>query len=287
MDNMVQNLGQTDGPLLVFGGPYSNIRALRAVRDRAKANGIAPENCICTGDVVAYGGEPMETVAEIGDWGCRVLMGNCEQRLGNGENDCGCGFAEGSACDTLSKEWFEFASRRLDAGARKWMRELPRRIELGAGNARLAVVHGGVSSISRFIFASTPEHILADELTKAAVDGILAGHCGLPFTRTVGGQLWHNAGAIGMPANDGQTGTWYSVITPRQDGGLAISRHRLDYEHAAAAARMRAAGLADGYARAMESGLWPSLDVLPANERERTGQAIVPTSFSWRPKVLL
>ncbi len=285
MDNMVQNLGQTDGPLLVFGGPYSNVHALRSLRNLAIGRGIAPGNCICTGDVVAYGGDPAATLAEIGDWGCHVAMGNCEQSLGVGGNDCGCGFEDGSVCGALSKQWFEFASRNIDAGAREWMRGLPRRIELAAGNARLAVIHGGVASISRFIFASTSDHIMAEELAAAAVDGVLAGHCGLPFTRTVDGRLWHNAGAIGMPANDGQAGTWYSIVTPGQDGGLAIRRHYLEYDHAAAAARMRAAGLYEGYARALECGLWPSLDVLPATERERTGQPIVPTSFLWHPKV--
>jgi hypothetical protein len=43
-----------DAPILVFGGPYSNLRALQALRRRAHELGIAPSHCICTGDVVAY-----------------------------------------------------------------------------------------------------------------------------------------------------------------------------------------------------------------------------------------
>ena len=38
---------------------------------------------------------------------------------------------------------------------------------------------------------------------------------------------------------------------------------RLAYDHAAAAADMRAAGLTQGYDRALETGWWPSEDVLP------------------------
>ena len=45
-----------DGPLLVFGGPYSNLQATRAVLDEAARRGIPAERVICTGDVVAYGG---------------------------------------------------------------------------------------------------------------------------------------------------------------------------------------------------------------------------------------
>ena len=38
---------------------------------------------------------------------------------------------------------------------------------------------------------------------KVLLDGVIGGHCGLPFTKVVGDRLWHNPGAIGMPANDG------------------------------------------------------------------------------------
>ena len=38
---MVRNLGRIDGPLLVFGGPYSNIEATRAVLAEARRLGVA------------------------------------------------------------------------------------------------------------------------------------------------------------------------------------------------------------------------------------------------------
>jgi hypothetical protein len=41
-------------PILVFGGPYSNLRAVDALRERALKLGIVADHCICTGDVVAY-----------------------------------------------------------------------------------------------------------------------------------------------------------------------------------------------------------------------------------------
>ena len=45
----------------------------------------------------------------------------------------------------------------------------------------------------------------------------------------------------------------------------------LDYDHAGAAAKMRARGLPEAYAEALEGGLWPDMDVLPAVERAREG----------------
>jgi hypothetical protein len=104
-----------DGPILVFGGPYSNARALAALRARAAALGVSASRVICSGDVVAYCAEPEETVAAIRQWGCHVVAGNCEQQLALGADDCGCGFAQDSTCDTLSKGWYGFASQRVSA----------------------------------------------------------------------------------------------------------------------------------------------------------------------------
>ena len=56
----------------------------------------------------------------------------------------------------------------------------------------------------------------------------------MPFTQTLGSRLWHNPGAIGMPANDGTPRGWYSILAA-EDGGIDIALHALDYDHAAAA----------------------------------------------------
>jgi hypothetical protein len=113
-------------PLLVFGGPYSNLRAADALREHASRLGIAADHCICTGDVVAYCTEPEETIAAIRDWGCHVIAGNCEEQLAAGGADCGCGFEAGTECDRLAKSWYEFAKERVSPQSRAWMAGLPR-----------------------------------------------------------------------------------------------------------------------------------------------------------------
>jgi hypothetical protein len=85
------------------------------------------------------------------------------------------------------------------------MNSLPRQLELEVRRRRLTVVRAGVTSINRFIFATSDEAI-EEELAASDCDGIIAGHCGLPFTRESGGRLWHTAGVIGMPANYGTSG---------------------------------------------------------------------------------
>ncbi|MFT6791450.1 MAG: hypothetical protein ACJA04_000652 [Cellvibrionaceae bacterium] len=54
--------------LLVFGGTYSNLQAVTALKDRAEILGIKPDHIICTGDIVAYCGQPAETVDFIRQW---------------------------------------------------------------------------------------------------------------------------------------------------------------------------------------------------------------------------
>lgn len=263
---------ETRAPLLVFGGPYSNVRALRAVQQVASDLGFEPAQVICTGDIVAYCAEPEETVQAICAWGCYVVAGNCEEQLAAGAEDCGCGFEEGSACDILSKGWYPFARALVSRESAHWMGTLPSAITFEIAGTRFRVVHGGVQETSRFLFASQAEQI-DTELALSAADVVIAGHCGVPFAYVSPRKAWFNPGVIGMPANDGTAHGWYGIVR-RDDGGFTFETHRLRYDAAGAAAAMRRAGHANGYARSLITGLWPSLDVLPPTERMAGGKPL-------------
>jgi predicted phosphodiesterase len=271
---------RVDKPLIVFGGPYSNLEATRAVLDEAARLSISADRIICTGDVVAYGADAAATVDLIRDRVEHVVMGNCEQSLAAGSDDCGCGFPTGSSCERLSAAWFSYASRELNNDARAWMADLPRRINIEIGGCRLAVIHGGVDMINRFIFASTATAIKLGEIRKAEVDGIMGGHCGLPFTQAINQKLWHNAGAIGMPSNDGTPRVWFSLLRAEADG-IVIEHRPLDYDYATAAAKIRGARLPEEYAASLETGLWPTCDVLPLKEVHERGVALEPGGAFW------
>jgi predicted phosphodiesterase len=266
--------------VLVFGGPYSNLEATTAVLSLADGLGIPPDHIICTGDVVAYGADPADTVGLVREAGIHVVMGNCEESLATEAEDCGCGFAPGSSCDRLSAAWYAYADRQLDQDARTWMAGLPRRLDIEIAGQRLCVVHGGVTSINRFLFASSPTEEKREELNAAACDGIIGGHCGIPFSQSVAGKLWHNTGAIGLPANDGTPRTWFSLLVPT-GLGIRIEHHALHYDFLAAAAKMRQAGLPEGYAAALEAGLWPSCDVLPQEEVRQRGVPLMAGTADW------
>lgn len=271
------DLSPDGSPVLVFGGPYSNLKATEALRDEARRRSIPPSRVICTGDVVAYCAEPEETAQAVADWGCHVIQGNCEQQLAEAAEDCACNFEEGSACDLLAKGWYPFANARVSDAMRRWMGGLPVTLTFRFAGLSLRVVHGGVDEVSRWVFASDAPTV-ADECTRSKADVTIAGHCGLPFIARAAERVWFNPGVIGMPANDGTPEVWFGLIeaTP---GGVSLSTHRLGYDHLAAAGHMRRYGYANGYARALVTGLWPSLDILPAVEQAATGTRLRPRTL--------
>ncbi len=260
-------------PLLVFGGPYSNRQATAAMLARAQSLGVPPRNIICTGDVVAYCAEPEATAALIREAGIHVVAGNCEEQLASDADDCGCGFDAGTACDRLSRDWFAFATAEVSLETRQWMGTLPLRLGGTYRGRSIAVVHGTANATNEFLFGSETAAI-HDAHAALGSDIVIGGHCGLPFIERVGGGAWFNPGVIGVPANDGTCDVWYGTLTPGVDDELHLATHRLGYDHTTAAQLVRRSGHADPYADALETGLWPSLDVLPERERSVTGQPL-------------
>ena len=267
------DLGDIGGPVLLFGGPYSNLQAFEALCAAGAAVGVSPDRMICTGDIVAYCGAPEASVAALRAAGCPVVAGNCERQLAENAPDCGCGFDAGSACDLLSVGWYAFARARMQDADRDWMRGLPDIISFSHAGGRYAVIHGGVTEVARFIWPNSPARLFeeewdAAEATIGPVDHIIAGHCGVPFERECRRGRWINAGVIGMPPNDGGTNTRYALLRAG-----ALTFHRLAYDVAGAAADMQRAGLPPDYRRALETGYWPSEDILPEDLRRAVSES--------------
>ena len=63
---------------------------------------------------------------------------------------------------------------------------------------------------------------------------------------------------------------------------IRFSHHSLQYDHRETAAKLRNAGLPEGYAATLETGLWPSLDILPAAEAALTGKPISLADTVWQ-----
>ena len=268
------NLGRLSGKILVFGGPYSNFQATEAIKNIAEDEAIPKSNVICTGDLVAYCGKPEETVDLIRAWGIHVVMGNCEESLGFSMDDCGCGFEEDSKCSTLSVRWYNYARTRVSDRNKNWMSKLPREISFTLGDKSFHVIHGGVENISQFVFDSTDIELKHQQIARAETDVMIGGHCGIPFGQSINDAYWLNAGVIGMPANDGSNNGWYMTLEETQDNSVDADWHTLEFDFQASARDMRNQAMGPEYHDALLSGLWPSMDVLPDQEKAMQGRKI-------------
>lgn len=270
MKNNILHIGKLEGPLLIFGGVYSNFQALERLINIAKAKGIPASNIICTGDIVAYCAEPEACLQAIRAWGIHCIAGNVELQLVNDEEDCGCNFAESTRCDLFSKNWYPFAKSNLSSDSIQWLETLPEFIQFNYAQKECFVLHGSYNNTSEFIFKSSPWASKATQFEELGVDVILAGHCGIPFYDNQQGKYWLNAGVIGMPANDGASSVWYLELNDQQ-GLFDFDFHTFAYDHLQAACLMEQNNLPKAYAHTLRTGIWDNCDILPLVETKQQG----------------
>ena len=271
MDKGITHIGTKNGRLLLFGGVYSNLQALEQLISIAEAEGITPENCICTGDITGYCAQPEETVQLFKKWGAISIAGNVELQLANDSEDCGCDFKVGGRCDGFSKMWFPFTKGRLSEASLQWISEIPENISFDFGGKKITVVHGNYGNVSEFIFKSNANRSKENSFQLTQSDVIIAGHCGLPFHQTIKRKLWLNPGVIGMPANDGTTRVWYMLLEIEK-GELKYTHRSFDYDYKKAQQLMFKNHLPEEYADTLSSGIWDNMEILP--ELEKMGQGI-------------
>jgi len=276
------NLGilQTDR-ILVFGGPYGNLEATQELFNIADKEGIAADYIFCTGDIVAYCADPQQCTEIIKNKNIYTIQGNCENSLANDKEDCGCGFEEDSACDLLFKKWFSYCQKNLNKQNLNWFSTIPKHIKFKFGGKSFSILHGSATNISEFIFKSYNDKKFTPHFNIMKTDCIISGHCGLPFTKKIGDYHWHNAGVIGMPANDGTSRAWYSIISIINDK-ICFNHKAYDYDVQKSYNKMKQADMPVVYADALITGIWPSTDILPQKEKDKTGVAIKEHQVIWK-----
>lgn len=256
---------------LFFGGSYSNIHALNALKNEAEKLNIPTENIYHTGDVVGYCASPNETVNAVREWGINVIAGNVEIQLSEGEEDCGCNFDEGSRCSDFSTLWYPFAKINVSQSNIDWMKTLKNHQIIEIGSIRMGIIHGGLQDISQFIFKSTPAEVKKEIINDLEVDVIIAGHSGLPFMQQLGNSYWINPGVIGMPANDGTPRVWFTIYNSKTK---TFSSHALAYDYEKASQEMINKQLPMEYAKTLVNGIWDNCEILPSEETKAQGVEI-------------
>jgi len=266
--------------LAVFGGPYSNPYALRALLDDARRRGC--ERIFCLGDLGGFGAEPDALWPLLTDGGVECIAGNYDIAIGRGDEDCGCGYRD-PRDNEFAQLIYDFTRAHTSTAFAAWMRDLPGEHRETIAGVDVHMVHGSPLVVNDFFWESLGDDAVRERLDASGADVLLCTHTGLPWQKRVDGRLVVNVGVIGRPANDGRTDVWYAVID-LDEGRAEAQLVPLAYDWQAQAASMRGAGLPDAFVETIETGWWTTcLEVVPPPERSRGRyqlyRSALPTGF--------
>lgn len=255
--------------IAVFGGVYNNYLALEAtLADAARAGA---EAVFCLGDVGAFGPHPDRSIRILRDADVTTIQGNYDHSVGNGLEDCQCGYTD-PRDNHYAQRSYDYTFARTSASHRPWLRDLPTSWRVTMAGQTVHLCHGSPRRTNEFLWASmTPAPFVRRLLDHADADLVLCTHTGLPFERRLDdGRGLVNVGVIGRPDNDGDPAVHYVLLTAGSDRATPVvsELRRVDYDHERLAREMEAEAIAGEFVETIRTGWWTTcLEVLPARER--------------------
>jgi diadenosine tetraphosphatase ApaH/serine/threonine PP2A family protein phosphatase len=259
---------EVSGRVALFGGVYNNYIALAALLDDAPSRA---SEIFCLGDVGAFGPYPDRSIGILRDAGVPIVQGNYDRSVGMRRGDCACGYTD-PRDNHYAALSYAYTFRNTSERNKDFLATLPDRIRLRSrkGN-RILLCHGSPRRQNEFLWESmSPDPFLARLLGEAQCDVLAVTHTGIPWKRRLpDGLLVVNVGAIGRPANDGNSHVWYAVLDLSGEVPDATFIP-LRYDHERLAREMRAERIAEPFVETVETGWWTTcLEILPARERAR------------------
>jgi uncharacterized Fe-S cluster-containing radical SAM superfamily protein/predicted phosphodiesterase len=252
--------------IAVCGGPYANPYALEAMLGDARERGC--ERVFCLGDMGGFGADCDAVWPLLAQNGVECIAGNYDIAIGRGDEDCGCGYSD-ARDNELAQLIYDYTRAHTGAAFAAWMGDLPGEHRERIGDVDVHMVHGSPLAVNDFSWESLTDDELRERVTASGADVLLCTHTGIPWQREVDGTLVVNVGAVGRPANDGRTETWYAVVD-LDAGAAAAELVPVAYDWRAQAASMRAAGLPEAFVETVETGWWTTcLEIVPPRERAR------------------
>jgi len=252
--------------LAVCGGAYANPHALRAWADAARERGA--DRLLCLGDLGGFGAECDAVWPVLLEHGVECIAGNYDIAIGRGDEDCGCGYAD-ERDNRYAQMMYDYTRAHTSADFAAWMRGLPGEWREELEGVDVHAVHGSPLAVNDFVWESLDDDELGVRVGASGADVLLCTHTGIPWQRRLDEALVVNVGAVGRPANDGRTETWWAWIEV-EDGAVRAELVPLVYDWRAHAAAMRAAGLPEAFVETVETGWWTTcLEVVPPVERAR------------------
>jgi len=247
--------------LALLSDIHANLRALQACLDHAESAGVSQVALL--GDLVGYGGEPaavMDRVMRLAADGAMVLKGNHDEMA----------LDPPSRSERLGDATAAWTHVQLTPRHREFIAALP----LTARIQSCFLVHASADSPEQWRYVDD-ERSASASLAAATVDPavryVFGGHvhrqtlyyrgsrgdlmafaptAGVPIPLPAHRQWIATVGSVGQP-RDGLTSAMYALFDL---GQARLTFHRVPYDHMAAAAAVREAGLPEYFAERLEEG---------------------------------
>lgn len=255
--------------IALFGGVYSNHIALAALLADAPRRGAT--RIYCLGDLGAFGPHPDKIFPLLRDAHIPVVQGNYDHSIGNLLADCQCGYTDPKD-NYFARLSYDYTFKHTASRNKAWMRALPNELRMELNGIRVLLCHGSPRKTNEFLWQTTTSVAFLETLcANYDADIIVGTHTGLHWHRALtSGHHFINCGAIGRPANDGQTHVFYTLLSIGEDQSVGVEFVPLEYDHEQLAAEMRAEELPREFIETIETGWWTTcLEVLPMKERAR------------------
>lgn len=243
--------------IAVISDVHSNMEALSAVLRHAGSR--APIDGIwCAGDIVGYGAEPGAVIAALRARGVVTVAGNHDLAA--------CGRMDTAEFNPLAATAVEWTAKQLSGAEAAYLRGLPL---VATPAPQVTIVHGTLQhpeweyllepaqARDHFALQETPYSIVGHTHLQLLIEEGDAG--APPAVRAMADGERHelgerrlilNPGGVGQP-RDGDPRAGYMLY---DDGAAAVSWHRVEYDAAAAAAKIELAGLPPFLARRLLIG---------------------------------
>src|SRR5262245_48657590 len=135
--------------LALFGGVYSNWRALAAVL--ADIRDCGADATWFLGDLGGFGPHPDRAAETLRASGVPMLRGNYDDSIGHGRADCACGYTD-PRDNLFAQLSYDYTLARTSEEHRAWMRALPERQRLEIEGRRVLLCHGSPRRMNEFLW---------------------------------------------------------------------------------------------------------------------------------------
>lgn len=229
--------------IALIGDIHANLPALEAALADIKERGA--NIVINAGDIVGYGAFPDEVITLLRDNYVINISGNYDLSVLKAGSTSGVGKRKRNELKKHNKIY-----NTISPSNRKFLRTLPKTLDLVFGGKRIYISHGDKKSpVKAFTENSTKAELLdAYKFTKA--DIIVTGHSHKPFAVETDGRWFINTGSVGMP-KDGDPRASYALLTLNP---FSLYHIRVPYDYRRSVDAIYEDRLSESYARIYREG---------------------------------